>query len=457
MSAIGLLVGVDVGTTRVKAIAMDTRGAVRAGTERPMPWERDGNHAQIDPAIITRLAATVAADAVAHAGAASDDHPRVLGIGVTSMAEAGILVDGSDVPLAPTIAWYDPRGDVETVRRELGTDHFQSTTGMALGPLPSLVKLVWLRREMPETARAVRFYAVAEWVVRSLGGEPLAELSLASRTGMLGIAGARPWDEAFALLGMPQLIPQPMVAGTPAGTVSGADVPPVLRGAVLTVAGHDHQSAAYGAGAAADGALFDSMGSAEALVRTVHAPLTPERIQRLVEHGISVGWGVVDDHLCILCGIATGLTLERVGLMVGATSRAERQLLGETAAALPMRAPGLRLRQPGYDGFAVEGITDSVSPAALWRTAVEDMIEIADHQLALIEREVGPHTNVVAGGGWLRNAAVSAAKQRQFPGLRFTDLAEPGAYGAARMAARAAGVAIDDAGTSGVKHPNDRR
>ena len=456
MSDVDMLVGVDVGTTRVKAIALDLRGVVRAEAERPMPWQHDGKHAQIDPAAIAHLATTVAADAVTHAGVASDHDPRVRGIGVTSMAETGILVDGSDLPLAPTIAWHDPRGDVETVRREIGTERFQSTTGMELGPLPSLVKLIWLRREVPETARAVRFYAVAEWVVRSLGGEPVAELSLASRTGMLDIAGASPWDEAFALLDSPPLIPQPMVAGTPAGTADGANVPQVLRGAVLTVAGHDHQSAAYGAGATADGALFDSMGSAEALVRTIRAPLAPERIQRLVDHGISVGWGVVEDHLCILCGIATGLTLERVGLMVGATSRAERQLLGEAAAALPARAPGLRLRQPRYDGFTVEGITDNVSPAVLWRAAVEDMVELAEHKLALIESEAGPYIDVVAGGGWLNNPAVCAAKQRQYPHLQTTDLTEPGAYGAALMVAQAAGVAIDNAGVRGLNRRSDQ-
>lgn len=230
----------------------------------------------------------------------------------------------------------------------------------------------------------------------------------------------------------------------------------MLRGAVLTVAGHDHQAAAYGAGAVADGALFDSMGSAEALVRTVEAPLAPERIHRLAGHGITVGWGVVEDHLCILCGIATGLTLERVSMMVGATTREERRLLGEAAAALPARVPGLRLREPRFDGVAVEGITDGVRPAALWRAAVEDMIELADHQLALVGSEAGTYTDVVAGGGWLNNPAVCAAKQRQYPHLRTTDLTEPGAYGAALMAARAAGFLRDHAGTRGAKPPSQR-
>ena len=44
---------------------------------------------------------------------------------------------------------------------------------------------------------------------------------------------------------------------------------------MLTVAGHDHQTAAFALGAAVDGALFDSLGTAEALLRTVRAPLVP--------------------------------------------------------------------------------------------------------------------------------------------------------------------------------------
>jgi sugar (pentulose or hexulose) kinase len=441
MSRHGLLVGIDVGTTRVKAIAMNTDGVVRAESEQPMPWRHDGNRAEIDPATIARLATVVAADAAGRANAEAGS--PVLGVGVASIGETGVLVDGADRPLAPAVVWHDPRGDVETVRREIGRERFQSTTGMVLGPVASFVKLLWMRRELPDTARATRYYSVAEWVVRSLGGESIAELSLAGRTGMLEIESARPWDEAFELLGTPPLLPQPVVAGSPAGRV-GPDGPAILRGAVLTVAGHDHVSAAYGADATADGAVFDSLGSAEALVRTVRAPLDRGRILRLTDGGISVGWSVVEGHLCILSGLATGLTLERVAMMLGATTRAERSSLGEAAAALPARIPGLRLRDPAYEGFAIDGVTDDVSPAGLWRAAVEDMIELADRQLALVELEVGPRTEVVAGGGWLKNAAVRVAKLRQFPGLRITDLTEPGAFGAARLAGRAAGVPLGE-------------
>ncbi len=52
----------------------------------------------------------------------------------------------------------------------------------------------------------------------------------------------------------------------------------------------------------------------------------------------------------------------------------------------------------------------------------------------------------MAAGGWLHNPAVLEAKQRQYPGMRTTEVAEPGAYGAALLAAAAAGHPIHAVG-----------
>lgn len=431
----GLFVGVDVGTTRIKAMAVDAAGRERECAERPTPWRRSGGRAETDPVRLAELARTVAAEAAA----ASAARPRVLGVGVTGMAETGVLADGADRPLAPAIAWHDPRGDVDTIRRELGAEVFERTTGMRAGPLPSLAKLLWLRREHPETAAAARFYSVGEWVVRRLGGDPVAELSLASRTGLVELATGRPWPAAAELLGGRVLLPDPVVAGTPAGRAAGDDVPAVLRGAVLTVAGHDHQVAAYGVGAATDGALFDSLGTAEALVRTVRPPLPPERVGALAARNTSVGWHVVPGHLCVLAGLPTGLTLRRIAALLGVTTAEGRAELGRRALAEPGGHPTLRLVDPRDDRVGLAGITDDVTPARLWRAAADGLADHAGTLLRHIDAQVGPCRRVVVAGGWLRDPVVRAAKRRHFPGLRTTDVAEPGAYGAALLAAAAAG------------------
>lgn len=441
-----VLVGVDVGTTRVKAVAVDLRGSVRGEAAEPTPWRRDGGHAEVDPITLVRHVQRVAARAAGsvpeHTGTTPGGQTgTVLGIGVTGMAETGVLVDGRDRPLAPAIAWHDQRGDAATIARELGTETFQTTTGLPLTVLPTLAKLLWLRHSYPETRRAVRFYSVAEWVVRRLGGAPVTELSLASRTGLFDIERARPWDAALDLLDRPRLLGEAVVAGTPAGRVTAtADVPAVLNDAVLTVAGHDHQVAAYGVGAAADGALFDSLGTAEALVRTVRPPLPRQRIAALAGQGISVGWGVVADHLCVLAGLPTGLTLNRIAGMLGAVTSAERRALGEQSLAVPPTRPVPRLVDVHEDGFGILDITDGITPALLWRAAVDALAEHAQRVLDRIDALTRPHSEVVVAGGWLHNAAVLAAKRRQYPAMRSTNVSEPGAYGAALLAGTAAGV-----------------
>lgn len=432
-----VVIGVDVGTTRVKAIAVGLTGAVCGEAHRPTPWLHFSGRTEVDPLELSTLASTVAASA-----ASKVDGARVRGIGITGMAETGVLVDATDRPLAPAIAWHDPRGDLDTIVREIGTEIFQASTGLPLTPLPSLGKLLWLRRHVAETKGAVRFYSVGEWVVRRLGGAAVTELSLASRTGLLELSQARPWDAAFALLDWPPLLGDLVVAGTPAGTAQGDGVPAVLDGAVLTVAGHDHQTASYGVGAATDGALFDSLGTAEGLVRTVGTPVPAADVGELAGLGMSVGWAVVSGHMSILAGVPTGLTLNRVAAMVGATSAADRARLGEQALTVDRGWPAPRLVDLRYEKFGIADITDGMSPAVLWRSAVDGLVAESERALARIDAVVGPYRRVVVGGGWLHNPAVLAAKRRQYPAMRTTEIAEPGAYGAALMAAGAAGVPV---------------
>jgi sugar (pentulose or hexulose) kinase len=107
----------------------------------------------------------------------------------------------------------------------------------------TLVKYRWMRDHWPDTARGVRWLNVAEWIVQGLGGEPAAELSLASRTGFYDLHERRQWADALAWADAPDgLAPDAVPAGTPMGATSD--------GAVLAVGGHDHLAAAVGAGAA---------------------------------------------------------------------------------------------------------------------------------------------------------------------------------------------------------------
>jgi sugar (pentulose or hexulose) kinase len=435
-----ILIGVDIGTARVKALGLALDGRELAQVEHPTPWTRSGDQAEMDPAeladmVRATVAAIPAAVARAHHGGV-----EVVAIGVAGMAEAGVLLDARGRPLERILAWHDPRGDVDVVRREVGEDAFQQAVGMRLNAQPSLPKILWSRRATATAAAAVRFLSLPEWGIYCLGGPPVSELSLASRTGLLDTGALAPFEGAVALLGR-NLLSELVVAGSAAGVAHGEAVPASIHGAVLTVAGHDHQAAALAVGAARPGMLFNSMGTAEALVRCVDGPLDPAAVGRLAAQGTTAGWGVVRGRYAVMEGLRTGLVLERVASLLGAHDRSARRLLGEEAHTVDLAniPPGLVVNDADA-GLTLGPLADGLPPAAVWAAVVRDLTAASTRRLERIEAEVGPHAHVKLAGGWTRNAAVLAEKRRQFGEIEVSDLREAGATGAAQLAGVAAGV-----------------
>jgi sugar (pentulose or hexulose) kinase len=430
-----LLLGIDVGTSACKAAIVDADGAERAHGSAPTPWERVPTGAEIDPRAILDTA-------VAAARAALREAPdgRVRGIGVAGMAETGVLLDGRGGPLAPAIAWYDARGADEARRLgdDLGAERFTRTTGLPVSELCSAPKLRWMVANRPAVRAARRWLNVGEWVVRGLGGDEVTELSLASRTGLFDLHAKGPFADALAWSGLPDdLLPEPILAGTPAGTVR--DALPEARGAVLTVAGHDHLAAGVGVGVVAPGDVLDSCGTAEALVRVVAPPLHGDRIVRAVEGGVSVGWHVADGRQALLGGQWTGLALREVLDQLGTGDAGRPELDAGAIATAPGDAPALELDLRSLERRPPD-LPGGVAPERVWRAALDAAAAAIEAQLARIDAIAGPRRRVVVTGGWARDEAVLATKAAHIGPFERPPVVEAGARGAALLAGVAAGL-----------------
>jgi sugar (pentulose or hexulose) kinase len=431
-----LLLGIDVGTSACKAAVVDAGGAERARGQAPTPWDRVSTGAEIDPEALFRAAVTAARVAL---GNAPDG--RVRGIGVTSMAEAGALLDGRGTPLAPAIVWHDARGADEARRlaADLGDEWFAGSTGLFVSPLCTLAKLRWLVEHRPATRAARRWLNVAEWVVRRLGGRDVTELSLASRTGLLDLAARTPLAEALEWTGMPgDLLPEEAVlAGTSAGTADGRALPEA-EGAVLTVAGHDHLCAGVGVGVVAPGDVLDSCGTAEALVRVVAPPLDRDAILAATRTDVTVGWHVAEGRQALLAGLWSGLALQEVLDALGAGPNRRAELDAGALATAPGDAPALELDLRALERPPLS-LPGGVAPERVWRAAIDAVAREVDNQLAHIEAVAGPRRRVVVTGGWARGEAVRAAKER-LGAVETPPVVEAGARGAALLAGVAAGL-----------------
>jgi sugar (pentulose or hexulose) kinase len=414
-----LLVGLDVGTTSSKAVVFDADGRPLAVGKSKTPWIATSHGAEMDANTLVRAAV----DALNASLPAAASGP-VAGIGITGMGECGALLDGKNRPLAPIIAWHDRRDSLEVadLHARFTREEFAMQTGLPLRGTWSLTKHRWLVRHYPEARRAVRRLNIAEWIVRSLGGEEAAEQSLASRTGWLELTSRQWWPDALEWSGAGRsLMPDLVVAGTPLGRV--ADYPeldPRFHGAVLTVAGHDHQAATVGAGACRIGDELDSCGTAEALVRTIPAGLDSEAIEQLTRGGITIGWHVLDGHWCMLGGTQGGLKLQQL-------------------------MPGLGVDPVGPSTLdsAASDLTRGHTDQA-WLDALDDVNAEAATIHRAMAAVLGEPRSLIVTGGWSRSAAYLAAKSRAIgQPLEISPVDEPGARGAAMLGGLAAGLYAD--------------
>ncbi len=434
-------IGFDLGTTVTKLTALAEDGTRLVDLSVATTWDELGDGcAERDPRAVVAAVEDLLARAATTVASGNGRHGplHVRSIGFTSMAESGVLVDHDGRPRSPVIAWFDPRGcdQVKAVPPELAHD-FPARTGLPVTHVASLFKIAWLR-DQGLSLTGLQWLSLPEFVIAQLGGRRVAELSLMGRTGFLDIHTNAPYLPALAHLGVDErLVPEIVGAGTPAGRVRSDHPVLAARGAVLTVAGHDHAVAAAAAGSASTASAMDSFGTAEAfLVASGHVP-DPHVVRRLTTHGVSVYPHVVHGTTGLLAGMRTGLVLKRVLRLLGADdedgrSRVDRESLAHRGER------GDRSGDIGISGFSMSDhdVTvhlrgDSPTPGKVWRAALDHSTAHAADLLSHLGAAGVPIERLVLAGGWSRMPSVLDARRALAPTVEVAAIQQPGPRGAA--------------------------
>lgn len=431
----GLLIGLDVGTSSIKAVAFSLEGETFAIGRSVTPWEVTERGVELDALALADAARSALSDVVRAA-----DQRKVLAIGIASMGESGVLVNARHEPIAPVLAWHDRRDETQLVQLEdaLGPASFSRRTGLPFGQQWSLTKHLWLSQNLPTVRNAVQRMNIAEWIAFSLGASPVTEHSLASRTGWFGLTEKTWWEEALEWSQVrASMFPQLVDAGITIGTVTSRAEIPALTGAAITIAGHDHQAAAIGVGAVGLGDELDSCGTAEALVRTIKPELDADAIEHLTARGISVGWHVLAGHWCLLGGTQGGLVLQRAMALLGL---GRDQLTSVDRQATAVSSSKLTATISRGAVLALTGIEDGATPAHFWYAAVDAVTEQSKEIHEAMSELTGPHRRLVVTGGWANSSTVVELKRRKFGPIEHSQVAEAGARGAAIFAGISAGL-----------------
>lgn len=276
------LLGIDIGTTNTKAVVYDpSRGQVVAVASRPTVTHHPRPEwSEYDPAELWRGVVEVVREAAA--GRAAD----IRAVGVASMAEAGVPIDGQGRYLYPIICWHDPRSEPQSRRWHewLGAQRVFEITGQPIQVKFTVNKLLWLKDHAPEVWRAMRkWLCIQDFALWKLTGAYATDYTVASRT-MAFDQRARTWsEEILCRVGLPaDVFADLRPSGTAVGRVTreAAAETGLVEGTVVATGGHDHLCGAFAAGTLGPGTLLNSLGTAEACLLLTDDYRPDERLLR---------------------------------------------------------------------------------------------------------------------------------------------------------------------------------
>jgi xylulokinase len=299
------LLGVDIGTTGVRAALFDEGGRLlgqaseACAHDAPAPGWAEAN------ADDWWRAAVAAIGRIADKTALS----RVDAIGVTGQAPTAVLVNGRGEVLRSAILWLDMRASAEAraIEASLGPGRAEAIGGNRVHAYYLGPKLAWLREHEPGVLDRAAFVLQSHaLVVFRLTGEAACDLSTAMLSSPLFDAQSRAWSAAGAsACGVPmRLLPRIAPAHEAIGTVTrdAARETGLREGTPVVGGGGDFAASALGAGVIDEGEACLMLGTAGNLLM----PMAEPRFDARLVNSHHVGC----DRWLLLGGTLCGAALE---------------------------------------------------------------------------------------------------------------------------------------------------
>lgn len=330
-----IILGLDVGTTAVKASLFSLDGVVRITESQgyPLLSPQAGHHEQ-DPGQIASAVLETMARAVAQV-----DASRVIGISISTAMHGLMGLDAELRPVTNLLTWADSRATEEADEISWGAagDRLHRVSGTPVHAMAPLSKLRWFAKNDPVLVKNTpHWIGLKDWILAVLTGQVLTELSCASGTGMADLA-ERDWNpEALDITGVrldqlppihdttdtvPLVEPAASLVGLPAGL-------PVVLGA------GDGPLGNLGTGAMTTGVAGLSIGTSGAVRMVVKTPaVAPGLFCYALTRDLWVSGGAVSN----------GGMVQRWLTETFAPGSDDAQACARAAALVPPGSDGLRM------------------------------------------------------------------------------------------------------------------
>jgi gluconokinase len=407
------IIGVDIGTTHVKAVVATTAGQVlhetKEGypTSNPFPGHQEQNANDIFQAVLKVL--KMAINSVV-------DKQSISCISFSSAMHSVMAVNKEGKPLTPLLTWADTRSNkyARAIKNTRQGDIIYRDTGTPIHPMSPLCKIAWIREEMPGMfAAAYKFISAKEYIFHQFFNEFVVDHSIASATGLFDIHQLQWCDESLKFAGISAENLSIPVSSTQAFTQLkeehrlGLGLP---AGIPFLIGAGDGCLANIGAGAVLPGELALTIGTSGAVRKIGDSPVDDKK-QRLFNYRLDektyLSGGAINNGGIIL------KWLMDVFLDNDLSEQEKMKELMEKAAAAPAGSMGLIFlpylygeRAPVWDA-AAKGIFVGISPlhtkGHFIRAGLEGICFSLLQIVKAIEETGEPVDTIYANGGFIQS------------------------------------------------------
>ncbi len=453
------LLGLDIGTTGVKALVIDDAGYTLAThtDEYPLSTPRPG-WAEQDPERWWRATIAATKAVLAKARIRGD---QIRGVGLSGQMHSSVFLDEHDEVIRPALLWCDGRTTeqrhqiIDTVGGEDAMRQLVSNPPLEGFTLP---KVIWLRDREPRNFERLRTLLLPKDYIRfRLTGEKLMEVSDAAGTAMFDVVHRRWSSELMKKLGLsPDMLVPVRESVDDCGhiTSTAAELTGLKAGTVVAGGGADNTCGAVGTGIVREGRVLSSLGtSGVVFAHTDTVKVDPGMRAHTFCHSVPGKWYLMGVML------SAGGSLRWLRDTVAEAERTQAQqadrdpydIMAEEAAQAPVGSEGLIFlpylsgeRTPHKDADArgaFVGLSLRHGRAHIMRSVFEGITFGMRDSLSIV-RELGLSIEQIRATGGGAKSTFWRQMQADIYGAPVVTVnaAEGPAFGAALMGGVAAGV-----------------
>jgi len=461
------LVGIDLGSTSLKAVIYDLAGNAVAKASRPTercnPYPDHPDWAIWRPEQIWGGVC----EALKEATAQLPQSAAIRAVAVTGMGMDGVPMTRDGQWLYPFISWHCPRTKPQQDwwLKHVGAEKQFSISGNPVWAINSALRILWMREHEPEILKKThKWLLIEDFVNFMLCGEFATDYSMASNTLLLDQRTRTYSEELLRISGIDRgLLADPRPSGTVLGAVhaKAAEATGLPRGTPVVLGGHDFLCGALPAGAFRPGVVLSVLGTWDIIVAAIPEPVLTMEACRM---GTWVDSHVARDMWAVMGSAVAAEMLEWFRDRFGHEEKEKAEALGgvdwdylmQAAEAAPPGAHGAMflphmsgssfpIVDPNSCGAFV-GLRNIVTKADMTRAVVEGLSYQLLQILKGLETGFGLKADklVAVGGGTKNRFAMQNKADVTGKPIEAPELEEATPLGAAILAGIGVGLYRDE-------------